>query len=196
MYLYIIRHAETEDNKNGIIQGHRPGILTTHWREQAKHLALYIASFGIDTVYTSDLLRAQETATIMMEEHDTIPIYTDPRLRERDTGSRTGRSFYELDPHGSPDTWSHLLDAQATVEPLTEVAMRARSCLHDREKKHADDVLAIVTDGWWMYALFQSMAINQPLKHISNTARCLCSRDAGKLRLLSPCATPHLPSDI
>jgi broad specificity phosphatase PhoE len=81
----------------------------------------------------------------MMQEDETIPIYCDPRLRERDTGPRTGRSFHDLDPHGDPDIWSPLLDSHAHVETFFDVATRARACLDDRETKHSDDVLAVVS---------------------------------------------------
>ena len=36
MNLYIIRHGETEENKQMILQGHLPGTLTEKGKEQIK----------------------------------------------------------------------------------------------------------------------------------------------------------------
>lgn len=67
--IYIARHGQNIDNKNGILNGHRDGALTDKGVEQAYEIANKIKESGLtfNFVYSSPLQRAFETAKIISE---------------------------------------------------------------------------------------------------------------------------------
>lgn len=94
MELFIIRHAETEDNLLHICQGQLPGRLSAKGVEEASILAhRRLAALSIDRCYCSDLSRAQETLRPFAELCPLTPILYDKRLRERYFGSMQGKPF-------------------------------------------------------------------------------------------------------
>ena len=98
MRFFLVRHGQSEDNLNKVIAGHRQTPLTTFGREQAKSLGIKLAKEGqtFDAVYSSDLKRASETATLICNELGIENIIFDKRLREGDAGDFTGRLSAEL----------------------------------------------------------------------------------------------------
>ena len=88
--LYIARHGETNENANGIVQGHSRGTLSPRGLRQAALLAQRFASIPIDSIYSSDLPRARITAEqiALVVGAD---VRTDPRLREKCFGIYEGR---------------------------------------------------------------------------------------------------------
>lgn len=98
--IYLIRHGQTDYNKNGIMQG--AGIdssLNETGMEQAKRLsfAMQDEKLEFDVVFSSPLLRALQTAQITTSWQNQ-QILTDELLREIDCGDMEGRSFAEMDP--------------------------------------------------------------------------------------------------
>ena len=93
--LYLVRHGETEDNVNQILQGQTPGKLNEKGCQQARELAEKMAGEHIDVFVSSDLRRARQTCEIIAEPHGK-PVVTTPLLRERDWGSFTGLFIPDL----------------------------------------------------------------------------------------------------
>lgn len=97
--ILVARHGQNEDNANGILNGHRDLPLTDLGRQQAYDLAESIEAAGItfDTVYSSPLSRAYETAQIICSS---LGLKNDPlimrELIERDFGAGTGRPISEV----------------------------------------------------------------------------------------------------
>jgi 2,3-bisphosphoglycerate-dependent phosphoglycerate mutase len=93
-------HSLTEDNERGIATGWHPGRLSPRGRELAAGLGRRHGSDRLAAVFSSDLARAAETASIAFAG-SSIPVLFDWRLRECDYGihnatppqncSRTGR---------------------------------------------------------------------------------------------------------
>jgi len=95
--LYIVRHGQTEANRDGIIQGHIDRPLTEKGIQQVQETAEKLSGIHFDAVYSSDLLRAQRTAKIILLERQ-LAIKTAEALRERNWGKFDGRpsqEFYE-----------------------------------------------------------------------------------------------------
>jgi broad specificity phosphatase PhoE len=88
-------HSTSEDNEHGIATGWHHGRLSELGREQASQLGQRRQDDGVTTVFTSDLGRAIETATIAFAGTD-IPLLHDWRLRECDYGDLNGGSATEV----------------------------------------------------------------------------------------------------
>lgn len=93
--LLLIRHGETEWNAAARIQGHTDIALNSVGLAQAEALAAALADTRIDAVYSSDLLRARQTAAPLLRGRG-LTMLLDRGLRERAFGSFEGSSFAEL----------------------------------------------------------------------------------------------------
>jgi 2,3-bisphosphoglycerate-dependent phosphoglycerate mutase len=91
-------HSTSEDNEAGIATGWLPGRLSAAGRQQAAQLGQRRAADGIAAVFSSDLARAVETATIAFAGTG-IMVLLDWRLRECDYGELNGSSAAELHAH-------------------------------------------------------------------------------------------------
>lgn len=91
----FIRPGETEWNKIGRWQGIVAVPLNMHGIAQAKRLAKFIRNINLDAIYSSDLRRAKDTATVL-SEYTNVPFHYDERLRERDMGLWQGLTTNEI----------------------------------------------------------------------------------------------------
>ncbi len=88
----MVRHGESEHNREGLVQGQKDSKLTGQGRKQAELLAERLENNEFEAVYSSDLQRARETADILALHHDTEIVETE-KLRERNYGDLEGESF-------------------------------------------------------------------------------------------------------
>ena len=88
-------HSLSRDNDRGIASGWLPGRLSDRGRALAVELGERRRSDGIGTVFTSDLTRAVETASLAFEGTG-IPVLHDWRLRECDYGAANGIPAVEV----------------------------------------------------------------------------------------------------
>ena len=100
--IYLVRHGETVDNAQQIMQGQTHGCLNEKGREQARMVAKRLAGEAFDAVVASDLRRAVQTAEIIAAPHG-LPVVSTPLLRERDWGGFTGRFIPDLKGEVWPD---------------------------------------------------------------------------------------------
>ena len=100
--LYLVRHGETVDNANQIMQGQTQGELNENGIRQAQELSEVWKDRPIDVVIASDLKRSIDTARIIAEPHG-LEVMTTPLLRERDWGGFTGRFIPDLKNEVWPD---------------------------------------------------------------------------------------------
>ena len=113
--LILVRHGETVDNVNHIMQGQTQGQLTAQGLLQAHRLAELLRSEPIDVFVSSDLKRSVDTCRVVAEAHGK-DVVTTPLLRERDWGSFTGRYIPSLKGETWPDD----------IESLEALKHRAR----------------------------------------------------------------------
>lgn len=90
--IYLVRHGRTDWNDKKIIQGHTNTRLNKKGQDTARKLAKYFKNIKFDKVYSSDLLRAKETAEIIALEHQ-LEVEITKALRERYFGPFQGMSF-------------------------------------------------------------------------------------------------------
>ncbi|WP_250533009.1 histidine phosphatase family protein [Caballeronia sp. AZ10_KS36] len=92
----FIRHGETDWNRVKRIQGHIDIPLSAHGVLQAEQLGARIAREGrLDAVYTSDLLRAQQTARPFADALG-LDLRLSEGLRERNYGAFQGHDSDEI----------------------------------------------------------------------------------------------------
>lgn len=97
MRLYIVRHGETEWNKERKLQGQVDIPLDEFGRTLARKTAKGLAKVSFDVCYTSPLSRAKETAELILEGRD-VPIVEDERIIEMSFGGYEGKCC-------SKDSW-------------------------------------------------------------------------------------------
>lgn len=93
--LWLIRHGETDYNRDHRIQGQSNNPLSTLGTKQAECLAPRLADESFDLIYCSDLKRARTTAELACPGRKLI---FDQRLREISSGVFEGKLKSELRP--------------------------------------------------------------------------------------------------
>jgi 2,3-bisphosphoglycerate-dependent phosphoglycerate mutase len=88
-------HSTTVDNERGRATGWLPGQLSDQGQAQARELGRRRSTDQITAVFSSDLARAAQTASIAFAG-SAIPMLLDWRLRECDYGRRNGMPAAEL----------------------------------------------------------------------------------------------------
>jgi broad specificity phosphatase PhoE len=145
--LLLVRHGETDWNRDGRWQGHSNTHLNDEGREQARRVAREIRD--VDVVYSSDLARARETAEIIAAELG-LPVRVDSRLRERSFGAWEGLTAAEIEVD-FPDNyrrWRAREGAGADdAEPFDAFAARVRSFLADVLEAHPGETVLLVAHG-------------------------------------------------
>ena len=92
MKLYLIRHGESEANAKRVHAGWQAVHLTERGIEQAKRIGEYLNGLTFDKIYSSDLVRAMETAEAALPKREYV---TDERLREVNVGTVVGKGREE-----------------------------------------------------------------------------------------------------
>lgn len=92
MLLYIIRHGETDGNREGILQGRLDLPLNEKGRELARITGQGLKDIHFDMAVTSPLKRADETARIILENNafPGTPLIYDERIMEISFGEWEG----------------------------------------------------------------------------------------------------------
>ena len=104
MKLYLIRHGETDWNKEFKIQGSSDIELNEYGRELAFITREGLRHIPFDIAYTSPLKRAKETAEIILGGRN-IPLYEDERVQEACFGSFEGATLKELRERQDPEVF-------------------------------------------------------------------------------------------
>jgi broad specificity phosphatase PhoE len=94
--LLLARHGETDWNRARRWQGHADRPLTERGRAQAADLAARLTEIALDTVYSSDLRRARDTALAVAESQG-IDLIELADLREVNVGSWEGLTREEAE---------------------------------------------------------------------------------------------------
>jgi probable phosphoglycerate mutase len=95
----LVRHGETEANKDGIAQGQADSPLTAEGVASTLRKAAKLAGFSFSAIYSSDLRRAVSTAELLKESLGfSNPLSLSSDLREIDFGELSGKSREEIMP--------------------------------------------------------------------------------------------------
>ncbi len=148
--LWLVRHGESTWNASGLVQGQASGpVLTDKGRREAALLTERLGDIRIGAIYTSDLDRARETASIVGCALR-LPVHVDAELRERSFGAAEGHPLSALDPAASGIELDRVVDAHARPpagESLCELYERVRAFITGLDVAEADGDVLVVTHG-------------------------------------------------
>lgn len=142
--LLLVRHGETDWNRDHIWQGHTGPPLNETGRSQAASLANQIQ--GVVAVYSSDTERALETAGILAGPHQ-LEVRVDERLREVNFGHWEGLTRAQIDARFA-DGFSRWTTGDSSTpdggESDEAMAERVLAALNDVAERHRDDERVLV----------------------------------------------------
>ncbi len=140
MKLIIVRHGQTDHNKNKICQGAIDISLNEYGKNQALEVREILKDKQIDLVISSSLKRAQETAKIIAPNHDII---LDDRIIERKLGIYEGKPTSSFLFHKYEDF--HLNCCDDGVESIQTVYNRVKSILLELKEQYDDKTVLLIT---------------------------------------------------
>lgn len=158
MNIYFTRHGETEWNKADKIQGWLDSPLTENGVEMGKNLSEIAKDIKFDSIYSSDLGRAYNTAKLIVPEREIIKT---PLLREIDVGSWSGHPFSEakdIDPKAydlyfnKPDKY-----IREDGEDFYQLNNRVNKFFEEYVYNSKDENILIVSHGITIISIFNIM---------------------------------------
>jgi len=196
MKIILTRHGETEENKNGTLQGWKHGQLSSDGKKQAKLLAKKLKGVSIDITYTSDLKRCLDTAKEIMMFHKRDHLIEEKLLRERGLGEFEGRKVGKSDWDALPgDLYTNRPSGGETFEEVWE---RLKLFYKKLIKKHTNETILIVGHGG-AQCLLQGIIENKGLREsfdlpkLDNTAISEFEINAnGMVKVISINSITHL----
>jgi broad specificity phosphatase PhoE len=153
-HLCVVRHGETDWNRNGILQGWFDVPINELGRRQASAMAAAFAGAGFSAVWTSPLVRARETAEIVAAALGLPAPSCHEGIKERHFGAIQGIPKDEL-AELNPALLEQILrrnPAAAFVggESLDDFADRVLAGFADIGARHGGDRVLVITHGWVM----------------------------------------------
>lgn len=169
----LIRHGETDFNRERRLQGVMENPLNERGRAQAASVARYLQGLSIDALYTSPILRAQETADIIGNLIG-LPARADERLREIEFGIFEGFTFAEVERRfpAAHHNWTtgYLAYRAPQGESRQDVQRRMRAVWDDVTARPDHKSIALVTHGSAIAIFLGSMYALLPDTSIKNTS--------------------------
>jgi Fructose-2,6-bisphosphatase len=150
MRLILVRHGETDYNRDGLALGQGDAPLNETGVRQAAALEFALASEKIAAIYASPRSRTLATATAIANPHG-LAVTADERLIELDVGELEGLTFPEIGKRypdlmqnwGGPGGPSYRLPG--SEECLVDVQERARAAIEEMLARHPDETVVAVT---------------------------------------------------
>lgn len=158
MNIYVARHGQTTGDVEDRYGGDYDDHLTDVGKEQAAKLAEKLANKGIKKLYTSPLIRAQETAGIVAASIDITPEVL-PEFKERNSyGILTGMIKADA-TEKYPDEVALLSDPRNCVtgaEDYVSFQRRIQQGLVSLSQENID-TMALITHGGPIHLLFRDI---------------------------------------
>jgi probable phosphoglycerate mutase len=178
--LVLIRHGETDMNRELRFQGQVNVGLNATGHEQARRLAARMAGEQADAVYVSDLLRARQTAEPIASELALAPV-PESGLREQHFGQVDGMRVDDIQRE-HPEAWAF--------------HARVMDAVHRVVAAHVGQTLVIVTHGGvldMIYRTARSLGLSGPRQSdIPNAGLNRIRVRDGAFDILSWADTRHL----
>ena len=177
MRLLLVRHAETDHNREGLVQGRADHPLNATGRAQAAMLANCLRTVDIAAAYSSPLQRALQTAAPIAESHG-LAIQPEEALAEMDVGDLDGLSGAEMRARYPEVLRAWAAGEAATLrlpggESLQNVQDRAWSLVEALRRQDAEEAVLCVTHNFVALAIL-CRALNLPLGQFRRLRQSVC----------------------
>ncbi len=148
--LHLLRHGETQWNRDRRVQGQCDVGLNETGNRQAVALGKRLADTHYDAIYCSSSLRTRETAWLAFPDRHEDLVFVDA-LREIDLGPWEGRLHAEIaleDPESQHHFWHmpHLFQVEG-AETFFALQERAMQAIRDIARRHSGQRVAVVSHG-------------------------------------------------
>jgi 2,3-bisphosphoglycerate-dependent phosphoglycerate mutase len=197
--LVLIRHGETDMNRELRFQGQVDVALNAIGLEQARRLAARLAGEQAEAVYASDLLRAWQTAEPIAGELALQPV-ADTSLREQGFGRVDGMSVDDI-KREHPQAWEGWLRfeedfAMPEGESTRVFHTRVMAAVQRVVASHPGQTVLVVTHGGvldMIYRTARSLGLKGPRQsEIPNAGLNRIRVSDGAMEILSWADTRHL----
>lgn len=165
----LIRHGETDWNAARKLQGHSNTSLNAKGRIQAAAIAQKLAPETFDSLYSSDMRRALQTADSIA--HTTgLAIHSTNQLRERHYGIFQGLTHAEAAEHYPEEFACHTqrnpdYQPPSNGESLNHLAHRLNIWFQSIAQQHRNQTVLIITHGGVLDILYRfttGMGLSEP----------------------------------
>ena len=159
MELYLVRHGETESNRQKRYQGWMESPLSEKGLKQAEKAGLFLGNNNIDGLFCSDLERAFHTARVIGSFCGLKPEIS-PLLREIHFGRWEGMTYNEIEARWGEDIRRWFDDPFTRSAPegetIEQVCERMLAFLNELPLKRPDcNRVIVVSHGGSIRALLQ-----------------------------------------
>jgi len=148
--LYLIRHGETNWNKERRFQGKTDIPLNEQGIIQAEALSQRLNGLHFDACYTSDLSRARDTATIIAKPH-CLSLQECAALREMDFGLWEGLTSTQINENYAVELKSWRANPMSVRPPegetLCEVTERSMDAVKEIISTYPDGQVLLISHG-------------------------------------------------
>lgn len=151
MIIYLVRHGETDWNRQNRLQGIEDIELNETGVRQSYECAEAFRNIPVDRILTSPLKRAKATAEIIAETLNTDPVTVEQDLTERDFGKLSGLTYEDRET-------LFARNEDPCMEPRETVILRFMNVLYRHIDEKAAESIIVVSHG---------AAINVILSHLS-----------------------------
>jgi len=150
--IILARHGQTVWNRECRFQGWKDTPLTPLGVRQAKKVAKFLLEKKIDCIFSSDLLRAKETAAFIIQHHPESSVEFVEELRELSFGLLEGKTWDEAsedvpDIFGLVDSKDAFLIPHPHGESFEQLRERVGKFLKKILRLHDKTVLFVSHDG-------------------------------------------------
>lgn len=149
MKLYVIRHGQTEKNKNHIIADIEEDINETGIR-QATTISKELNKKDIDLIICSPSKRTKHTLELL-KLNSNIEVIYDDRLIERDMGIYENSKFEDLDWNLF---WNYYDKKYKELESMKNVYSRISNLLDELKEKYENKNILLITHGGCFRAIY------------------------------------------
>ena len=162
MRVYIVRHGESVSNQQAIWTGWADVPLTEKGKEDAKHAGEMLKDLVFDKIYTSDLMRAIQTAEIAIPncQYEVTPL-----AREINVGKLEGQPFSVVAGEISAIVANEGFQMFGG-ESRADVSKRIQTFMGILEASNYENVAVFAHGGWLRGFLDAVMGIPMPRKKI------------------------------
>ena len=148
--ILLIRHGETDWNRDARIQGHQDVPLNEVGRRQARLLTARLSGEGIEAAYASDLSRTYETADLALAGRN-LPVHRTADLREASFGVWEGKRWAEVEREFPQEVERYRREygryAPPGGESLIEVRARSVGAFHRISADHRGQTVGVFSHG-------------------------------------------------